>query len=148
MKSDVKIDGQKVEITRVFDAPRERVFAAWKSPDQLSRWSGCKETSKVECTMDFRVGGTFTQKLHMPGKGEYSISGVYDEIVEPEKISYRVNLGPATTRVTVEFFAQGSQTRMVLTQEGLPDPGLCKIVSQGTMESFDKLDRLLMTFAA
>jgi hypothetical protein len=31
----------------------------------------------------------------------------------------------------------------VLTQDGFPDPNLCKIVSQGTMEGLDKLEQLL-----
>src|SRR5882724_7442621 len=143
MKSEVKITEKQVQITRVFDAPRERVFAAWKRPELLQRWSGCNDSTKVEVTMDFRVGGSFIQKLHISGKGEYTITGKYDEIVEPEKIVYQVNLGPATTRVTVEFREQGQQTKVVLTQEGFPDPTLGKIVSEGTSESFEKLAELL-----
>src|SRR5580658_6625222 len=127
MKSELKIEGTRMQITRVFDAPRERVFAAWKSPDLMQRWSGCKETAKVEITMDFRVGGSFTQKMDIEGAGKHTITGVYDEIVEPAKIAYHVNLGPATTRVTVEFIELGRQTKVVLTQEGFPDPTIVKI---------------------
>jgi uncharacterized protein YndB with AHSA1/START domain len=148
MKSEVKITDQQVQITRVFDASRERVFAAWKRPELLQRWSGCSDSTKVEVTVDFRVGGSFIQKLHISGKGEYTITGKYDEIIEPEKIVYRVNLGPATTRVTVEFREQGPQTKVVLTQEGFPDPTLAKIISEGTSESFEKLAELLASQAA
>lgn len=148
MKSEVKITEKQVQITRVFNAPRERVFAAWKRPELLQRWSGCNDSTKVEVTMDFRVGGSFIQKLHISGKGEYTIAGKYEEIVEPEKIVYHVNLGPATTRVTVEFREQGQQTKVVLTQEGFPDPTLGKIVSEGTSESFEKLAELLASQAA
>jgi uncharacterized protein YndB with AHSA1/START domain len=148
MKSDLKIDGHRIQITRVFDAPQERVFEAWKRPELLARWSGCKETAKVEFTVDFRVGGSFTQKMEIEGAGKHTITGVYDEIVEPEKIAYHVNLGPATTRVVIEFIRQGHQTKLVLTQEGFPDQNIVKIVSQGTMESLDKLDQFLMTQAA
>jgi uncharacterized protein YndB with AHSA1/START domain len=144
MKSDVKITGNRLQITRIFDAPRDRVFAAWTQPDLLQRWSGCKGATKVEIEMDFRVGGSFTQKMYITGAGEFSFTGTYDEIVVPERIVYHANLGPATTRVIVEFFEQGSQTKMVLTQEGFPDVNLCKIVSQGTLESFDKLDQILV----
>jgi len=119
------------------------VFAAWKQREFLEQWSGCKETTKIEIEMDFRVGGSFTQKMHITGAGEYTITGKYDEITEPEKIVYHVDLGPATTRVTVEFIEQGNQTKLVLTQEGFPDPNLCKMVSQGTMEGLDKLEQLL-----
>jgi uncharacterized protein YndB with AHSA1/START domain len=143
MKSEIKITGSQMQITRVFDAPRARVFAAWTQPDLLQRWSGCKNTTKVEIAMDFRVGGSFTQKMHISGVGEYAITGIYDEIIEPAKIIYHVDLGPATTRVTVEFIEQGNQTKVILTQEGFPDPNLCKMVSQGTMEALDKLEQIL-----
>jgi uncharacterized protein YndB with AHSA1/START domain len=143
MKSDVKITGNHLQITRVFDAPRERVFAAWKTREMLQRWSGCKETTRNDIELDFRVGGSFTHKMQIDGAGEHTIRGVYDEIIEPEKIVYHVDLGPATTRVKVELFAEGDKTKMVLTQDGFPDPGVCKIVSQGTMEGLDKLEQLL-----
>lgn len=148
MKSEVKITGNRLQVTRVFDAPRDRVFAAWEQPDLLQRWSGCKDATKVECEMDFRVGGSFTQRMHITGAGEFSITGKYDEIIEPEKIAYHVDMGPVTTRVMVEFIEQGNQTKVVLTQEGFPDQNLCKIVSQGTTEALDKLDRMLVGQAA
>jgi uncharacterized protein YndB with AHSA1/START domain len=147
MKSEVIIGDNRMTMIRVFDAPRERVFAAWSQADVLQRWSGCKDTTKIECTMDFRVGCCFTQKMHITGVGEYMITGIYDEIIVPEKIAYHVDLGPATTRVTVLFIAQGNQTKLVLTQEGFPDQNLCKMVSQGTAEALDKLDALLASQA-
>jgi uncharacterized protein YndB with AHSA1/START domain len=114
----------------------------------MQRWSGCKETAKVEFTVDFRVGGSFVQKMEIEGAGKHTITGVYDEIIEPEKIAYHVNLGPATTRVVIEFIEQGRQTKLILTQEGFPDPTIVRIVSQGTMESLEKLDQLLLAQAA
>ena len=148
MKSEVKITDNRLQITRVFDAPRERVFAAWKRPEQLERWSGCNDSTKMVVTMDFRVGGSFLQKMTIQGTSEHTITGKYEEIIEPERIVYQVNLGPATARVTVEFIEQGMQTKLVLTQEGFPDPSICKIVSVGTSESFEKLAEFLASQAA
>jgi uncharacterized protein YndB with AHSA1/START domain len=143
MKSEIEIIGDRLQITRVFDAPRPLVFSCWAQPEKLQKWTACKDTAEVRVRMDFRVGGSFTQEMNIKGVSLYSITGVYEEIVEPEKIVYRVDLGPATTRVTVEFFEEGEQTKVVLTQVGFPDPSLTGIVSQGTSESFDKLDELL-----
>jgi uncharacterized protein YndB with AHSA1/START domain len=148
MKSEVKISDNRLQITRVFDAPRVRVFAAWKERDLLQSWTGCKDTTKVEIEMDFRVGGSFTQKMLIKGAGECLIKGQYDEIIEPEKIAYHVDMGPISTRVVVEFVEQGSQTKVILTQDGLPDETLRKIVSQGTTEALDKLDEMLVRQAA
>jgi uncharacterized protein YndB with AHSA1/START domain len=100
--------------------------------------------------MDFREGGSFTQKMQLLVNGEacdFSLSGTYDEIVEPEKIVYRANFGYAIARVIVEFFEQGRRTRVVLTHEGCPDEFFSKTVSQGTTESLDKLDLLLTSQA-
>jgi len=100
--------------------------------------------------MDFRVGGSFTQKMHLLVSGkasEFSMTGTYDEIVEPERIVYFVNFGPVTTRVTVEFSSQGNGTKVVLTHQGCPDEFFSKTVSQGTWESLDKLEALLASQA-
>ena len=145
MNSDVKITGNHLQITRIFEAPRERVFAAWKNPSLLQRWTGCKDATNVECQSDFRVGGSFTTKMHIGGQANCDciFTGTYDEIDETSKIAYHVNLGPAVTKVSVEFLDHAGRTRMVLTQEGFPDDTIIKFVTQGTLESFDKLDGVL-----
>ncbi len=143
MKSEVKISGNRIQITQVFDAPRPLVFAWWTQAEKLQRWSGCKAATKCEIEMDFRGGGSFTQKMHIAGAGEFSFTGRYDEIVEPERISYHADFGQAITRVVVEFFEQGNRTRVVLTHDGFPNESFCKTVSEGTTESLDKLAAML-----
>lgn len=143
MKSEVKVGDNRLEITRIFDAPRQLVFAFWKKVDQLEQWWGCKDTTKLECQMDFRVGGFFTCVMQIRNTGEFTYRGQYDEIVEPEKIAYHADFGPVTTRVVVQFVDLGAQTKMVLTQVGFPSQEICGHVSKGTTESFDKLESLL-----
>jgi uncharacterized protein YndB with AHSA1/START domain len=143
MKSEVKIDGKRLQITRVFDAPRHLVFSFWSSAEKLQQWSGCKEATKCEIQMDFRVGGSFTQKMSIAGAGEYTFTGAYDEIVEPERIAYHAHFGPVVTRVTVDFFEVDEGTKVVVTHDGFPDEGFTKNVSQGTLESLDKLESML-----
>jgi|SRR5947209_13555488 len=137
MTSDVNTTGKRLQITRILHAPRPMVFRFWAEPEKLQRWSGCKEATNCQIQMDFRVGGSFTQKMQIADKGEFTFTGIYDEIVEPERISYRAFIGPATTRVLVEFFDEGEQTRVVLIQTGFPDDFSCHTVLQGTMESFE-----------
>jgi uncharacterized protein YndB with AHSA1/START domain len=54
MKSEAKVGDNRLQITRIFNAPRTLVFAFWKDPERLQQWWGCKDTTKVDCTMDFR----------------------------------------------------------------------------------------------
>src|SRR5580658_2030139 len=107
---------KSLQITRIFDAPRELVFSWWADGEKMQQWSGCKEATRCRIQMDFRVGGGFTQKMQIAGKGEFTITGKYDEIVVPEKIVYHADLGFGVTRVLVEFHELGNRTKMVLTQ--------------------------------
>jgi uncharacterized protein YndB with AHSA1/START domain len=143
MKSEVKMSDTHLQITRVFEAPRATVFAYWTQVEKLQRWAGCKDATKVEIQADLRPGGSFTQKMQIAGKGEYTFSGKYEEIIHLRRIVYTANMGPAEIRVTIEFFDEGEGTKVVITQEGFPDPKLGHIVSQGMNESFEKLDELL-----
>jgi uncharacterized protein YndB with AHSA1/START domain len=143
MKSDVKITGNRLQITRLFEAPRALVFSFWSQAGKLQQWSGCRDATACEVVMDFRVGGTFTQKMQLGDKGEFTVTGIYDEIVVPERISYRADIGRAVTRVTVEFFQETNATRVVLTQDGFPDEFSCKMVTQGTSGSLEHLASIL-----
>ncbi len=144
MSADQKPTTRRLQLTRVFNAPRERVFSYWTRADKMQLWSGCDEATHCEVQMDFRVGGSFTQTMRMPGKGEFSVTGTYEEIVPPERIVYRVRLGPAVTRVVVEFVEErDGSTRVEFTQDGLPDEVVFKHVTRGTGESMDKLETVL-----
>lgn len=151
MKSAVKMTGNRLLITRVFEAPRTVVFGYWTQPEKLQQWTGCKDAKKVEIQAEVRAGGSFTQKMQIAGDAggcEYTVTGRYEEIVEPERIVYTANMGPATIRVTIEFLDEGDSTRVVVTQEGFPDPKLGAMVSEGMNESFEKLDQLLAARSA
>jgi uncharacterized protein YndB with AHSA1/START domain len=150
MKSELSISGNRLQITRVFEAPRRLVFRWWTQAEQLQQWSSCEAATKCEIAMDFRVGGSFTQKMHLLVNGEaceFSMTGTYDEIIEPERIVYHANFGHVVTRVIVEFYDEGKGTKVVLTHQGCPDEFFSKTVSQGSMESLDRLEALLASQA-
>jgi len=69
MKSEVRISGNRLQITRIFDAPRHLVFGWWTRAEKLRQWSGCKEATRCEVDMDFRIGGSFTQKMQIVVNG-------------------------------------------------------------------------------
>jgi uncharacterized protein YndB with AHSA1/START domain len=146
MKSDVTVTPGRLVVARTFRAPRALVFGFWTTAEKYQQWSTCREAVGCEVVMDFRVGGSFTQKMRISVNGqvcEHSMSGVYTEIVEPEKITYTADFGPAVTRATVEFIEVGENTRVVVTHDGFPDDFFRQNVARGTSESFDKLDSIL-----
>ena len=46
-------------ITRVFDAPRDRVWKAWSDAEALGQWWGPKGCKVRVASLDFRPGGLF-----------------------------------------------------------------------------------------
>jgi uncharacterized protein YndB with AHSA1/START domain len=150
MKSEVSSGGNRLQITRSLNAPRAFVFGWWADAGKYSQWSGCKEAVSCEVVMDFRVGGSFTQKMQIAVNGgicDFTITGVYDEIVEPERIGYHARLGNVDVHVTVEFIEEGKGTKVVITHVGLPDEFFAQNINKGTSESFDKLEPLVASQA-
>lgn len=52
-------------ITRVFNAPRDRVFQMWTQREHLMRWFGPKGVTIPRCSLDFRIGGVFHYCMQM-----------------------------------------------------------------------------------
>src|SRR5712691_7085974 len=76
---------REILLTRVFDAPRSLVFDALTQPELLKRWFGPRGWSLVVCEVDLRVGGSWRFRLRGPDGREMGMSGVYREIVLPER---------------------------------------------------------------
>src|SRR5271170_5128457 len=73
-------------ITRVFDAPRELVFKAWTETRHVAQWWGPKGFTNPVCDLDVRVGGAIRIHMRAPDGVVYPMSGVFEEISEPERL--------------------------------------------------------------
>lgn len=113
-------------VRRTVNAPRDRVFAAWTTPEIMRRFM-CPENIEIgELSADVRVGGAWSVEMIRPD-GNWSVRGVYKEILNPERIAYtwawdEDDAADAhESLVTVEFHDRGSRTEVVLTHERLKD---------------------------
>lgn len=75
-------------LTCVLDAPRPLVFTVWSRPEHLVRWWGPNDFTLPHCEQDFRPGGAYKFCMRSPAGEDYWVSGVYREIVEPERIVF------------------------------------------------------------
>lgn len=113
---------RSLSITRLLDAPRALVFAAWTNPEQAARWWGPKGFTSVSCMMDVRVGGAWRRVMRSPDGMEYVASGVYREIAAPERLvfTYAWETNPEQTDhetlVTLTFAERGGSTELTLNQ--------------------------------
>jgi uncharacterized protein YndB with AHSA1/START domain len=79
---------REITITRVFDAPRALVFAAWTDPKHVIQWWGPQGYTNSDCAIDLRPGGTFRLQMRAPDGTVYPCRGVIREVVEPERLVY------------------------------------------------------------
>jgi uncharacterized protein YndB with AHSA1/START domain len=75
-----------VAITRVLDAPRERVFKAWTQAQDLAHWWGPKGFTVASCEVDPRPGGVFRVCSRSSRGKDYWVRGVYREVVALERL--------------------------------------------------------------
>ena len=77
---------QEVSLTRVFDAPRELVFAAFEDPKLFTRWWGPRRLTNDIEKMEARPGGSW-RVVQRDGDGhEFAFHGVYHDVVSPERM--------------------------------------------------------------
>ena len=158
-----RLAGQELVITRAFDAPREQVWKAWTEPERVKSWWGPKGFTTPFCRIVLRVGGTNLYCMRSPEGEDYWSTGVYREIVPPERIvstdSFADKDGkvvpasyygmkadyPLKMLVTVTFEEQGGKTKLTLHHVGIPPGPDTDGARQGWNESLDKLAVVLVS---
>jgi uncharacterized protein YndB with AHSA1/START domain len=135
---------QEVLITRIFDAPRERVFRAWTDPDDVAAWFGPEgfDTPRDRVHIDLRVGGRYELTMVQPGGKEFPIVYEIVEFEAPELIVLRSDpipeVGIDGTLVRIELHDHGDKTRMTLSDGPYTREGRGH-AEGGWSAAFDKL---------
>src|SRR5579863_3234882 len=62
-----------LEVKRLIKAPRERVFAAWTTPDAILKWLGSETCHALSAKVDLRVGGEYRIRSHSDQYGEKEV---------------------------------------------------------------------------
>jgi uncharacterized protein YndB with AHSA1/START domain len=137
----------ELTVTKIFNAPQEKVFAAWTDPQHLNKWWGKADFTTKLVEVDFRVGGRY--RLGMGPANEDTVhicTGEFREIKKPEKVVYTWSWeqGGSTTPdtlVTVEFRDKGDQTELVLHHSGFDTAETCASHNEGwndVIKSFEQ----------
>jgi uncharacterized protein YndB with AHSA1/START domain len=89
-ENNMKVErkGTELTITHVLQAPRALVFKVWTDPTHVAQWWGPKGFTNPVCEIDLRVGGEIRIHMRAPDGNVYPMSGIYSEIVEPERLVF------------------------------------------------------------
>ena len=112
---------REVTLTRVIDAPRERVFEAWTDARQMAQWWGPKGFTNPVCELDVRPGGAIRIDMRAPNGTVHPMDGEFLEIVAPERLVFTSRAFAADTNKTlikahntVTFTEEGGKTRLTV----------------------------------
>jgi uncharacterized protein YndB with AHSA1/START domain len=111
-----------LDITRLFDAPRDLVFKLWTDPQHLIHWWGPQGFRTLSCELDLRPGGAWRIYTRSPDGTDFSEFGVFREVVAPERIVFTHGFdmpgkprGP-TVLATALFTEENGKTRLTFHQ--------------------------------
>lgn len=76
-------------LTRSFDAPRDLMFRVWTDPKHVAKWWGPHGFTIPRCELDLRPGGELRIDMLAPDGMVYPMTGVFQEVVEPERLVFR-----------------------------------------------------------
>ncbi len=144
-----------LRVTRIIKAPRERVFAAWTTPEEITKWFGPETCQVLSAKVDLRVGGEYHFRVKGQDcttgeeKGELDLRGVYREVKRPGRLVYTWNWhgDPAVefgeTVVTVDFLDKEGFTEVQITHDRFPSAEVRERHSYGWNGCLDKLEKRL-----
>lgn len=133
-----------ITITRVFDAPRERLWSEWTQPEAFADWFGGRDCEVPAISMDVRPGGSLRATMLCDGgRREIRWKGEYREVVEPERLVFTISDQPgeeAYELITVILTEVGeSRTEMLFEQRGRLAPEQYERAGQGWSSFFDRI---------
>jgi uncharacterized protein YndB with AHSA1/START domain len=107
---------KQITVSRVIDAPVERVFKAFTEPEQIKYWWGPRGFTNTIYKREFKVGGVWEYMMHGPDGVNYPNRVQYTEIKPNELISYIHGDNKIHDQFTanIRFASKGNKTQVTL----------------------------------
>ena len=112
-----------ITVERLFDAPRALIFRLVTDSYHLAQFLGPHGVVNDIREMDVRPGGYWENTMRFPDGSEESVTGVFIEVVEPERLVWRdaphgnreppSSLPPAQLVTTLSFDDVAGRTRFI-----------------------------------
>jgi uncharacterized protein YndB with AHSA1/START domain len=137
----------QLDITRVFDAPREVVFRCMIEPEHLTHFWGPVgvSTPLANITIEPWAGGRFETIMVNDETGEeYPSRGVFVDVVEPEKLVWTEPEFGITSTSTFTDLGDG-RTEVHIHQSDLPEQFATPEAREGFNSSLDRFAAYLAT---
>ena len=144
-----KVSDRELAFERIFDAPRERVWAAYTDPKLVGQWWGRGHKLDIE-KWEVKRGGHWRVVEHAEGES-HGFEGRYREVTPMDRIvrTFEWDGMPGHVIIETAEFSDAGDGRTKVTGHSLfhtkeECEGFANTGMEGGMnESFEALDRLL-----
>ena len=79
---------RELTLTRLIDAPGEKLYRAWTEPALLKQWFAPLPGTTPHAELDVRPGGASTVTMRSPDGNDMPCPGVYLEVVPNERLVF------------------------------------------------------------
>lgn len=112
---------REIVLSRVYEAPRELVFAAWTQAEHLTKWFGPKAFTTKTHECDLRVGGRWRFDMIAPDGTVYDNRIVFLQIRAPDLLvfdhGHDKDDDETRFRVTLTFDEQSDKKTVVTLRQ-------------------------------
>src|SRR5215211_3277723 len=145
-------DDLMLELERVLPEAPAVVFAAFTDPDELVNWWGPEGFTSPSLKFQARVGESYRIEMQPPEGDPFYLTGELREVDPPSRLAYTFVWEPpdpddVETLVALSFRDLGESTQVALTQGPFKAEARRALHRDGWMDSFDKLERLILARA-
>src|SRR5947208_7379344 len=88
LKATTSTEGRDLIVTRMIEAPPEKVFRAWTEPELLKQWFAPSPWTTPAVEADVRAGGSSLVVMRSPEGAEFPNRGVYLEVVKNRRLVF------------------------------------------------------------
>ncbi|HEY1932264.1 MAG TPA: SRPBCC family protein [Acetobacteraceae bacterium] len=82
------IEDRELVLSRLIDAPRDRIYRAWTDPELLRQWFAPLPWTTSHAELDVRPGGASLVVMRGPDGTDFPNRGVYLEVVPNERLVF------------------------------------------------------------
>jgi uncharacterized protein YndB with AHSA1/START domain len=81
-------ENRELSLTRLINAPREKVYRAWTEPELLKQWFAPLPWTTPHAELNVRTGGGNVIVMRGPDGQEFPNRGIYLEVVKNERLVF------------------------------------------------------------
>lgn len=130
---------QKITVETTVMAPLDKVWDYWTSPRHIVNWNFASDDWHCpKAENDLRVGGKFSSTMaSKDGSMSFDFEGVYDEVVDQERIVYTIVDG-RKVEINFEDLDGKTQVTEIFDAENVHSAELQRAGWQSILDNFRK----------